>query len=283
MMQKQIEPTVDMQVLEAMTSITQKASPRNMLRWSLKQFTHLTKGLIVAPTPSAVAVPASQRYEMLKRVMDIVIASAMLLLALPVMIVCAIAVKLDSGGPIIFSQERVGLAQGRKGKWETRGFMVYKFRTMHTNNSSESHQAFIKAMMEKDEETMAKLNGGVLDAKNKFKMTRDPRITRVGAFLRKTSLDELPQLFNVLNGTMSLVGPRPALPYEVNMYKPEYMGRLAAKPGITGWWQVFGRSQVGFDEIMAMDLHYVRSRSLLLDLKLIVLTPIAILQGKGAA
>jgi lipopolysaccharide/colanic/teichoic acid biosynthesis glycosyltransferase len=130
---------------------------------------------------------------------------------------------------------------------------------------------------------MAKLNGGVLDAKNKFKMTRDPRITRVGAFLRKTSLDELPQLFNVLNGTMSLVGPRPALPYEVNMYKPEYMGRLAAKPGITGWWQVFGRSQVGFDEIMAMDLHYVRSRSLLLDLKLIVLTPIAILQGKGAA
>jgi lipopolysaccharide/colanic/teichoic acid biosynthesis glycosyltransferase len=241
------------------------------------------RALLAPPTLRAEPHANVDRYMLLKRVMDVVLASILLILVLPVMVVCAIAIRLDSEGPVIFSQERVGARVRSRGRWETRGFMVYKFRTMYYNTSSERHQAFIKALMEKDEDTMAKLNGGALDEKNKYKMTRDPRITRVGAFLRKTSLDELPQLFNVLNGSMSLVGPRPALPYEVSMYKPEYLGRLAAKPGITGWWQVFGRSQVEFDQMIDMDLTYIRQRSLLLDLRLIILTPIAILQGKGAA
>jgi lipopolysaccharide/colanic/teichoic acid biosynthesis glycosyltransferase len=154
---------------------------------------------------------------------------------------------------------------------------------MHTNNSSEKHQAFVEAFMNKDVEAMARLNGGKLDEKNMFKMTRDPRITRVGAFIRKTSLDELPQLFNILRGDMSLVGPRPALAYEVNKYKPEYLDRLSATPGLTGWWQVVGRSTVEFDQMIEMDMYYIENQSIWLDWQIILQTPIAILKSKGAA
>jgi lipopolysaccharide/colanic/teichoic acid biosynthesis glycosyltransferase len=225
-------------------------------------------------------------YLIAKRLCDIILASIMLFMALPIMICCAIAIKLDSQGPIIFAQERVGTKVGvrnNKRIWEVRAFTVYKFRTMHTNTSPALHQAFVQALMNKDEATMAKLNGGNLDVKNKFKMTRDPRITRVGAFLRKTSLDELPQLFNILLGDMSLVGPRPALAYEVDMYKPEFMDRLSATPGLTGWWQVAGRSQVEFDQMIEMDLFYIKHQSLWLDLKIIFQTPFAVLKSKGAA
>ena len=225
-------------------------------------------------------------YLLLKRWTDIIFASIMLFLALPVMVLCAIAVKLDSEGPIIFAQERVGAkVRGKNNRraWEVTPITVFKFRTMYYNTSPELHRKFVEALMNKDEDTMAKLNGGNLDAKNKYKMTRDPRITRVGAFLRKTSLDELPQLFNILRGDMSLVGPRPALAYEVNMYKPEYIERLSAKPGLTGWWQVVGRSQVEFDQMIDMDLYYIEHQSFWLDLKIIFQTPFAILKSKGAA
>ncbi|NJO83381.1 MAG: sugar transferase, partial [Blastochloris sp.] len=217
------------------------------------------------------------------RALDIFVASAMLIVAAPIMLACAIAIRLDSDGPAIFAQERVGSRVRGRNRWETKAFTVYKFRTMYYHTSSERHEAFIKALMAKDEKAMADLNGGKLDDKNKYKMTRDPRITRVGAFLRKTSLDELPQLFNIMKGDMSLVGPRPALAYEVNMYKPEFMQRLAAKPGLTGWWQVVGRSQVEFDQMIDMDLYYIKNQSLWLDIKIIVQTPFAILKGKGAA
>ncbi len=246
---------------------------------------NFNQSLLNPPVPSSRPVADPDRYYMLKRALDIVIASAMLFLALPILVICAIAIKLDSEGPVIFSQERVGADKpsGVNGRWSTKNFTVFKFRTMYINNSPEAHRQFVEAMMKKDEAAMAKLNGGSLDSKNKYKMTRDPRITRVGAFLRKSSLDELPQIFNVLNGTMSLVGPRPALPYEVAMYKPEYLGRLDAKPGITGWWQVYGRSQVEFDQMIDMDLQYIKQKSIWLDLRIILLTPIAVLKSKGAA
>jgi lipopolysaccharide/colanic/teichoic acid biosynthesis glycosyltransferase len=225
-------------------------------------------------------------YLVLKRMMDIVISATLLVFFAPLMAAIAIAVRFDSKGAAVYSQERVGAtvkAKGGKKSWEVTPFTIYKFRTMHINNSSEAHQAFIKAMIEKDDDTLRRLNGGKLDEKNKYKMVNDPRITRLGRILRKTSLDELPQLWNVLKGDMSLVGPRPALAYEVDMFPVRHLDRLAAKPGFTGWWQVFGRSQVAFDEMIEMDLDYIRHQSIWLDLEILFKTPIAVLTSKGAA
>ncbi|MCA9896507.1 MAG: sugar transferase, partial [Anaerolineae bacterium] len=185
-------------------------------------------------------------------------------------------IKLDSDGPIIFRQERVGArvrGKGGKKSWEATGFTIFKFRTMKHNASSESHKQFMAALITGDEAKLAELNGGQLDEKNKYKMVNDSRITRVGKFLRKTSLDELPQLFNVLNGEMSLVGPRPAIPYEIDMMPVAFLERLSAKPGFTGWWQVEGRSQVEFDKMVAMDVWYIHNANLWLDLEILFKTP----------
>ncbi|MCL4250842.1 MAG: sugar transferase [Anaerolineae bacterium] len=225
-------------------------------------------------------------YLVLKRWMDILGALALIVLTLPVMLLIAVAIKLDSPGPIIFRQERVGArvrGKGGKKSWEVTGFTIFKFRTMKHNVSSESHKQFMAALIKGDEDTLAKLNGGKLDEKNKYKMVNDDRITRVGKLLRKTSLDELPQLFNVLRGEMSLVGPRPAIAYEIDMMPVAFLERLAAKPGFTGWWQVEGRSQVEFDKMVAMDVWYIHNANLWLDLEILFKTPFAVLQSKGAA
>ena len=225
-------------------------------------------------------------YLVLKRWMDILGALTLIVLTLPVMLLIAIAIKLDSPGPIIFRQERVGASvrgKGGKKSWEATSFTIFKFRTMKHNVSSESHKQFMAALIKGDEDTLAQLNGGKLDEKNKYKMVNDDRITRVGKFLRKTSLDELPQLFNVLSGEMSLVGPRPAIPYEIDMMPVAFLERLAAKPGFTGWWQVEGRSQVEFDKMVAMDVWYIHNANLWLDLEILFKTPFAVLQSKGAA
>lgn len=193
-----------------------------------------------------------------KRLLDIILASAGLIAAAPLWLAIVIAIKLDSEGPAIFVQQRVGL-DGRR-------FKFYKFRSMHVD--AERRLAEIEAHNEVD--------GPV------FKMRRDPRVTRVGAFIRRTSLDEVPQLFNVLKGDMSMVGPRPPLPNEVACYRPLDMVRLSVKPGLTCLWQIRGRSTVGFDQWMEFDREYVRSISAWMDLTILVKTVGAVLSGRGA-
>lgn len=203
-------------------------------------------------------------YPVLKRILDMVVASVMLIALAPVMVIVAIAIKLDSPGPVIFKQTRIGKNH--------KPFTFFKFRSMYHKVDTAVHQQFVKNL----------INGAAPAAGSTYKMTSDRRITRVGAFIRKTSLDELPQLFNVLNGTMSMVGPRPPIPYEVAEYKDWHHRRLAIAPGITGLWQVQGRSLVAFDDMVKMDIAYSERRSLLLDMALILQTVPAVLSGRGA-
>lgn len=218
-------------------------------------------------------------YYYCKRVMDLVLAVILLVLLAPVMVLITILIKLDSSGPIFFVQERVG-AKRRSGNgqtvWEIHTFACYKFRSMVKNADPSLHQAHIKAYVEGRVDTLA-------GDEAKFKLKNDPRITRIGKLLRKTSLDELPQLFNVLKGEMSLVGPRPVPTYEVAEYHPWHYERLTTLPGLTGPWQIHGRGEVTFDEMIQMDIEYVRNASLWLDIKTLFLTVPAVLSGRGAA
>lgn len=195
---------------------------------------------------------------LVKRVIDILGALCGLVLGLPLFILIALAIRLDSPGPIIFRQTRVGLG----GKL----FEMYKFRSMHVG--AEEQQDLLQELNEAD---------GPL-----FKIRNDPRLTRVGQFLRRTSLDELPQLWNVLRGEMSLVGPRPPLPKEVAQYHEWHKKRLEVRPGITGLWQVSGRSLLSFDEMVLLDIHYIENWSLWLDINIMLRTIPQVLLGRGA-
>jgi exopolysaccharide biosynthesis polyprenyl glycosylphosphotransferase len=198
-------------------------------------------------------------YELsLKRILDILVAGFTLVGTLPICLAVVIAIKLDSPGPAIFTQQRVG-RHGRR-------FRFLKFRSMYVD--AEQRLSELQVHNETD--------GPV------FKMRKDPRITRVGAILRRTSLDELPQVINVLRGEMSVVGPRPPLVGEVEHYRPQDMVRLSVKPGITCLWQIRGRSAVSFDTWMEYDREYIRGMSLLLDLSILVRTVWAVLSCKGA-
>jgi len=206
---------------------------------------------------------------LLKRLMDILGSLIALILSLPVLVAIAAAVKLTSKGPILFRQTRLG-QYGRK-------FTFLKFRSMYTGNDHSIHREYVKQFI-------AGAQGLEQGERRQYKLAADPRITPVGQFLRKTSLDELPQLFNVLNGEMSLVGPRPPLPYEFEAYELWHKERLmAVKPGITGLWQVEGRSRVTFDEMVRMDIRYAKSWSLWLDIKILLQTPLAVVSGAGAS
>lgn len=199
-------------------------------------------------------------YEVVKRLIDIIISLIGIILSLPIMLIVALMIKLeDPKGPIIFSQVRHGQYPNT--------FKIYKFRSMYVDAEQR-----LKELQHLNEQT-----GPV------FKIKNDPRITKVGKIIRKTSLDELPQLFNVLKGDMSLVGPRPALPKEVEQYNEYQMQRLLVKPGITCIWQVSGRNNIEFDEWVNMDLYYIQNRSLLLDLKLIIMTIPALLGDDNAS
>jgi lipopolysaccharide/colanic/teichoic acid biosynthesis glycosyltransferase len=228
---------------------------------------------------------SSRLYLVSKRVLDLTIAAVLLAVLSPLMLLIGALVKLTTSGPAIFKQERVGLGYAKFGfgqKPELRKFEFYKFRTMYVNASSERHRQFIEAYINDDNEGMAALQEGEISEHNKYKMVGDPRVTPLGRFLRKTSLDELPQFWNVVRGDMSLVGPRPAIPYEVEMYKPWHYRRLAAQPGITGLWQTTARSSLGFDEMVEVDIEYIDRQSFWLDLSIIIHTPFAILSAKGA-
>ena len=208
-------------------------------------------------------------FQVLKRGMDILGSLALLLLLSPLLLAIAGLVKLSSRGPVLFHQMRIGQM--------LKPFMMCKFRSMYANAGHGIHHDYVSWFITSS-------GKGQKQEKNKiFKLTNDPRITPIGHFLRKTSLDELPQLWNVLIGEMSLVGPRPPLWYEVQQYKPWHRHRvLDAKPGITGLWQVTGRSRTTFDEMVRLDLRYARGRSLWADIKILLATPAAVIKGKGA-
>ena len=207
----------------------------------------------------------------LKRSMDVAGSLFALLLFSPLFLVISVLIKLTSPGPVLFRQRRIGKF-GRE-------FTFLKFRTMRVNNDPEIHRQYVQNLIRQKAENNAPAGSD----KPVYKIVNDPRVTPVGAFLRKTSLDELPQFLNVLKGEMSLVGPRPPIPYEVAAYRAWHRRRvIEVKPGITGLWQVYGRSRTTFDEMVRLDLRYVQQQSLLLDLKIILRTPFAVLSTKGA-
>lgn len=223
------------------------------------------------PLMASDAVDRRDRAYPLKRVVDIAGALVAIGLFAPLMLVVAAGVGLTSRGPVIFKQTRVG-----------RGgvpFTFYKFRSMRVESDDTIHREFVAKLINAGQaEGAAQEEGPAI-----YKLKSDPRVTPIGRLIRKTSIDELPQLFNVLKGDMSLVGPRPPIPYEAAQYQPWHLRRvMTLKPGITGIWQVEGRSKVPFSEMVRMDLRYIRDCSLVLDLKLLLRTVLVVLRGKGA-
>jgi lipopolysaccharide/colanic/teichoic acid biosynthesis glycosyltransferase len=206
-----------------------------------------------------------------KRGMDIVGSATLLAACSPAFLVIAALVKCSSKGPVFFPQERVGQ--------HALPFKMLKFRTMRVDAGHEIHQQYVTQYIQGRPPSESASAG----APPVFKIVGDPRVTKVGSFLRRSSLDEIPQFLNVLRGDMSLVGPRPPLPYEVKCYKPWHRRRvLEAKPGITGLWQVTGRSRTTFDEMVRLDLRYARTHSIWVDLKILLATPRAMISGNGA-
>ena len=208
------------------------------------------------------------------RALDVAVSAVLLLVLLPVFLALAVAIRLDSSGRVLYRQRRVGRNQ--------EPFTVNKFRTMHSGAGHEAHREFVIGLIAARElapgETHAER-----DQTNFFKMVDDPRVTPLGRFLRRWSIDELPQLWNVLRGDMSLVGPRPPIPYEVEHYPPQWFDRFAVKPGMTGLWQVSGRSELGLEEMIALDVEYAGSRSLWLNVKILARTVPVVFAGRGAA
>ena len=212
--------------------------------------------------------PLSSGARILKRTSDLMISALAIALFFPLWLLIAILIKLDSKGPVFYTQERVGM--------DGRLFLLYKFRTMVAGADSELHREYQRAFIA----GRAEANLGN-EKKPTYKLLADPRITRVGRFLRKTSLDEVPQLLNVLLGDMSIVGPRPPIPYEVEAYELWHRKRLDMKPGLTGLWQVSGRNRLPFEEMVRLDLFYIENWSLLLDMKIILRTGYVMLGREG--
>jgi len=206
----------------------------------------------------------------LKRGFDIVLASIALVFLSPLLMVIALAIKLTSRGPVLYTQRRIG-ENGRP-------FPMYKFRSMQVGTDADVHRRHVARLIQEN----VTLEEAQANGQHSLKLTDDPRVSFIGRVMRRLSLDELPQLLNVLRGEMSIVGPRPPLSYEVALYQDWHRQRLQAIPGITGLWQVKGRNRVSFDEMARMDLEYIEKQSLWLDLKLILQTPLAVLSGRGA-
>lgn len=212
--------------------------------------------------------PLSSSARILKRTFDFATSALAILLLFPLWLLLAILIKLDSRGPIFYTQERVGM--------DGRLFLLYKFRTMIADADPELHREYQRAFI------AGRAEANLGDAqKPTYKLFADPRITRVGKFLRRTSLDEVPQLINVLMGDMSIVGPRPPIPYEVEAYELWHRKRLDMKPGLTGLWQVSGRNRLPFEEMVRLDLFYIENWSLLLDLKIILRTGFVMIGREG--
>jgi len=208
-------------------------------------------------------------FQNLKRGIDVALSALLLVLLFPVFVLVSVLVKLSSPGPVLFKQVRVGHLM--------KPFTMLKFRTMYVNSDQGVHHRYVSWFITSSDKPQARSEASL------FKLTNDKRISLIGRLLRRTSLDELPQLWNVLIGDMSLVGPRPPLPYELQQYKPWHRCRvLEVKPGVSGLWQVVGRSRTTFDEMVRLDLQYARSMSLWSDIKILLATPAAMITGKGA-
>jgi lipopolysaccharide/colanic/teichoic acid biosynthesis glycosyltransferase len=249
------------------TKLAHLRSARAMPLWSYASTVDIWR----APAPSNVGSSAAT-YRIAKRLFDFVLAAVLLALFAPLMALIAFAIVLDSRGPALFVQKRVRGDQSlREGCPEEQVFDFFKFRTMTHQADPAIHQEYMRRLIHGDAE-----KGNSL-----FKIENDPRVTRIGRFLRKTSLDELPQLINILRGEMTFVGPRPAIPYEVTHYKPHYLERLTVTQGLTGLWQVMGRNELSFEEMVALDVQYARSRSFLGDVKILLATIPAVLLGRG--
>ena len=218
--------------------------------------------------PGAEVTPERSATDVACRALDVVLASVLVLALLPLMLLIAAAIRLDSRGPVFYRQRRLGRRLAP--------FTVNKFRTMRDGVGHDIHQAFVLALIAGEQPEQPA--GGP-----RFKLTGDRRVTRVGRLLRRTSIDELPQLWNVLRGDMSLVGPRPPIPYEVDHYPAHWFGRFAVKPGVTGLWQVSGRCELTLEEMITLDLEYVQRRSFWLNLLILARTLPAVLTTRGAS
>jgi lipopolysaccharide/colanic/teichoic acid biosynthesis glycosyltransferase len=223
--------------------------------------------MAVLSPPTQNTLRVDKWYLRIKRILDLVLTILILIPLIIVIGIFAALIRIDSKGPIFFLQKRIGM-NGVE-------FGMFKLRSMYVDSDDAVHRESIKQY----------INGAALNGKemtvNLYKLVDDPRVTRVGRFIRKYSIDELPQFINVLHGEMSLVGPRPPLPYEVEEYSPRDMIRLSGKPGLTGTWQVYGRSRVPFKKMVEMDIEYLQEQSILQDFKLIALTLPVMLQGRG--
>ncbi len=204
----------------------------------------------------------------LRRLIDLTLAIALILVLAPILIAVAVAIRVDSHGPALFRQRRVGHRE--------RQFTLFKFRSMRLDADPRGHKEYVTALIKGKE---AAPDGG---RENLYKLAVDNRITPVGRWIRRWSLDELPQLFNVVLGDMTLVGPRPAIPYEVAEYPSWYLQRFSVKPGLTGLWQVSGRSERTYEEMVRLDIEYTERRSPTLDLSILFKTPWIVLSRKGA-
>jgi lipopolysaccharide/colanic/teichoic acid biosynthesis glycosyltransferase len=234
------------------------------------------------PVQTLEIIGGRRRYYAIKRGIDICFSFFGMIILLPLFAMISILILVDSPGPVFFTQIRVGAKRiKRDGKyfWQPVHFNFFKFRTMIHNADPSLHQDYVKSFIKADQIGMTDCQGEDTQVK---KLVHDPRITRVGHFLRKTSLDELPQFLNILIGDMSLVGPRPAIPYEVAEYKSWHFQRLHGMQGLTGLWQVTARSSSDFDEMVRLDIEYLEKQSGWLDLKIVLKTPYAVLFCKGA-
>jgi lipopolysaccharide/colanic/teichoic acid biosynthesis glycosyltransferase len=202
-----------------------------------------------------------------KRLLDLTLAVACLIVASPLLAMVAVAVRLTTPGPALFRQTRLGR--------DRRHFVLYKFRTMYTGSPDDVHREYVRKLLTEDQPP----DGG---RSGVFKLERDARITPIGRLLRQTSIDELPQLLNVIRGDMSLVGPRPALPWEAEMFDAAYFARFAVPPGLTGLWQVSGRNSLTMKQGLELDIEYVRRNSLALDLWILLKTVMVVLSTHGA-
>jgi lipopolysaccharide/colanic/teichoic acid biosynthesis glycosyltransferase len=238
--------------------------PRRLCVTVLSQGGVTSAGSLFGSLSDELVAKGSRRQfrRLVARAFDLAVGGVLVVLFSPVMAVVAVAVKFDSPGPILFRQERV--ARGG------RMFTMLKFRSMRTDADENVHKEYVQKIYTEGATQVA------------AKLHNDDRVTRVGSLLRRTSLDELPQFFNVLGGSMSIVGPRPVLPYEVEVMGPENLDRFSVKPGLTGPWQIEGRGRTTFLEMMALDVNYARKASFLTDLGLLIRTPWAVVRAKGA-
>jgi lipopolysaccharide/colanic/teichoic acid biosynthesis glycosyltransferase len=220
-------------------------------------------------TPERKGIRRLLTYSSWKGIIDRVLALILIVLTLPIMALIALLIRLDSTGSPIFCQERVGKDGLR--------FTLYKFRSMYINHDDSKYKEFIRKYVQENASSRLDENG-----EDAYELINDPRVTRLGVLLRKTNLDELPQLFNVLKGDMSFVGPRPDIPFAVEMYQAHHRKRFSTTPGLTGLWQISARKHLSFDDMALLDSEYIERQSLLLDTKILLMTIGTVIKGNGS-